>query len=126
MTKTLLCAVTLLLACVYAIPVSAQSQMQMNADAQAQLEEADAELNAAYKKVMKAFEDNEAAQADLTEAQRAWLKFVEYHMKTLFPVTEGESPRVTYGSMYPLDFAEAKRELVETRTAQLKGMLDGG
>ncbi len=124
MTKTLLCALFLLVAGVFALPARGQTQAQMNIDSKAQLDDADAALNKVYKELMAASAEDEGFCSDLKEAQRAWLKFVEYHMKTLFPLKEGESPRVVYGSIYPTSFAEAKTELIEARTAQLQAMLE--
>jgi uncharacterized protein YecT (DUF1311 family) len=102
----------------------AQTQTEMNMSAAADLKKADARLNAVYKKVLAANEDNEQFCSDLREAQRAWIKFVEFHLKTVFPLQEGEDPRVVYGSIYPMDFAGAKTELIEARTEQLQSLLD--
>ena len=100
--------------------VRAQSQAQMNADAAAELEAADEELNAIYGKLMKDNKDNGQFCSDLKEAQRAWLKFVEYHMKTAFPLEEGENPREVYGSIYPMEYANLKTQLTNERAEQLK------
>jgi hypothetical protein len=62
--------------------------------------------------------------AVLKAGERAWLKYVELHLKMLFFVKEGENPREVYGSIYPLEFAEAKMELIKARTAQLRDLLE--
>lgn len=98
----------------------AQSQAEMNRDAMERLEAADAKLNRAYQAAVKTHADDPQFLADLKEAQRAWLKYVEFHLKTVLPVKEGEDPRVVYGSMYPIDYSEAKLSLLESRIAQLK------
>lgn len=100
-----------------------QSQMAMNDEAAQDLKKADAELNRVYKKVLSQNSEDSRFCADLKEAQRAWVKFVEYHLKTVFPLKDGEDPRVVYGSIYPLDFAVAKTKLIEARTSQLKELL---
>jgi len=98
----------------------AQSQMEMNATAAADLENADRELNALYQKLLKDNQDDPQFCRDLKEAQRAWLKFVEYHLKSSFPLKQGEDPRIVYGSIYPMEHALLQAELVRQRIAQLK------
>lgn len=102
----------------------AQTQAEMNRDAAAQLEAADAKLNRAYQAVLKKYAADPELLSDLKEAQRAWLKYVEFHLKTVLPVKDGEDPRVVYGSMYPIDYSEAKIPLLESRTAQLKSLVE--
>jgi uncharacterized protein YecT (DUF1311 family) len=104
----------------WAAPVRAQSQGEMNATAAAELGTADAALNALYQKILADRAKNPGFCTDLREAQRAWLKFVDYHLKTVFPLKPGENPREVYGSMYSLDFAVMKTELIEQRVEQLK------
>lgn len=107
-----------------AMSASAQSQAEMNAEAAADLKKADARLNAVYQKLLKENADSPQFCSDLKEAQRAWLKFVDLHMKSAFPLEEGEDPRVVYGSIYPMDFALLKAQLTEERVAQLKALAD--
>lgn len=102
------------------VAVQAQSQMEMNASTLAELEKADRQLNALYGKLMKDNQDDTQYYSDLREAQRAWLKFVEFHMKVSFPLKEGEDPRVVYGSVYPADYSILKTGLIRERIAQLK------
>lgn len=102
----------------------AQTQAEMNRDAAAQLEAADAKLNRAYQAVLKKYAADPELLSDLKEAQRAWLKYVEFHLKTVLPVKDGEDPRVVYGSMYPIDYSEAKIPLLESRAAQLKSLVE--
>ena len=104
-------------------PATAQSQAEMNMEAGKRLEKADAELNKIYKQVLAQRTKEPGFTAVLKEAQRAWLKFLDHHMNVLFYVEEGENPREVYGSIYPLEFAEAKTALIEARIAQLKDLL---
>lgn len=85
-----------------------------------ELEKADKQLNAVYQRVLKQRASDPEFTAVLKEGQRAWLKHVEAHMKMLFFVKEGEDPRAVYGSIYPMEWAEAKRALIEARIEQLK------
>lgn len=104
--------------------VFAQSQAEMNADAAAGLEKADRQLNAVYQKLLKSHEDSPAFCSALKEAQRAWLRFVEFHLKSAFPLEEGEDPRVVYGSIFPMEYALLKTQLTEERVAQLRALAE--
>ena len=105
-------------------PTFAQSQNELNEQAGKGLEKADAELNNVYKQVLKQRADDPKFVAILKEGQRAWVKFIDLHLKMLFFVKEGEDPRVEYGSMYPMLFAQAKADLVTARTKQLRELLE--
>ena len=100
-----------------------QTQLEMNASAEADLAAAHAKLNSLYKKVLSTNADNQQFCSDLKEAQRAWLKYMEFHVKTLFPLKEGEDPRSMYGSMYSLDVATEQTEMIEARCKELSEML---
>lgn len=100
-----------------------QSQSEMNAEAAEAYSRADAQMNAVYKKLLAARSEEAAFCTALRNAQRAWLKFVDLHMLSVFPVEPGESPRTVYGSMYSLDFAVEKQRLVEARTRELEALL---
>ena len=102
----------------------AQTQWEMNDLACADLEKADKKLNAIYKRLISQNGDNPQARSDLKKAQQAWLKFVEFHMKTVFPLKDGENPRVLYGSIYPYEFATEKTFLFTQRIKQLEGLLN--
>ncbi|MBU6170940.1 MAG: DUF1311 domain-containing protein [Verrucomicrobia bacterium] len=101
----------------------AQTQTEMNAAAEADLAAAHAKLNSLYKKVLSTNADNQQFCSDLKEAQRAWLKYMEFHVKTLFPIKEGEDPRSMYGSMYPMDVATEQTVMIEARCKELSEML---
>jgi uncharacterized protein YecT (DUF1311 family) len=104
----------------------AQSQAEMNEEAGAELEKADARLNMIYRQILSENASDSQFCADLRGAQRAWIKFVELHMRTLFPLKEGENPRVVYGSMYPMSYASEKTRLVLQRIEQLELLREGG
>jgi uncharacterized protein YecT (DUF1311 family) len=101
----------------------AQTQIEMNATAEADLAAAHAKLNSLYKKVLSTNADNQQFCSDLKEAQRAWLKYMEFHIKTLFPLNEGEDPRSKYGSIYPMELATEQTEMIEARCKELSEML---
>src|SRR5687767_9891904 len=76
----------------------AQNQAEMNQEAGEALAAADRQLNKVYRQLVAKHEEDEKFVSELKEAQRAWLKFVEFHLKNLFPLQAGENPRVVYGS----------------------------
>jgi uncharacterized protein YecT (DUF1311 family) len=104
-------------------PTLAQSQREMNTKAGEDLGKADAELNKLYQRILQQRKGEPDFAEALKEGQRAWLKYVETHLKMLFFVKEGENPREVYGSIYPMEFAEAKATLIKTRIEQLKELL---
>jgi uncharacterized protein YecT (DUF1311 family) len=101
----------------------AQTQREMNMEAGKTLEKADAQMNKVYKQILTQRTDDPEFVAVLKEGQKTWLKFMELHLKMLFFVKEGESPREVYGSVYPTEFAEAKTSLIEARVKQLRDLL---
>jgi uncharacterized protein YecT (DUF1311 family) len=123
MTRHLLFAATALFGTLtLGSQASAQTQSEMNADAQQELKTADAKLNKIYTELLGR-EDNAAGFAALLrDAQRGWLKYVELHLASKFPVAEGENARELYGSSYPLEFAAEKTKLIEQRIEMLEEM----
>lgn len=117
-------ALTCLLVGAGSIAGPAQSQHEMNRDAERSLERADAELNRVYKLVVNKHAGEKGFVTDLKEAQRAWLRYLEFHLKTVFPLKEGENAREVYGSIHPLEFAVAKRDLIVGRTKELAALLE--
>jgi uncharacterized protein YecT (DUF1311 family) len=105
------------------VEIHAQSQLEMNAAAEADLAAAHAKLNSLYKKVLSTNADDKQFCSDLKEAQRAWLKYMEFHVKTLFPLKEGEDPRFKSGSIYPMELATEQTEMIEARCKELSEML---
>ena len=103
----------------FSVDLRAQSQAEMNLTSAADLDKADAKLNSLFKLILTKNADQKEFCADLKEAQRAWIKFVEFHMKTLYPLKEGENPRQVYGSSYPTEFAASKTILIKQRIKQL-------
>ena len=103
--------------------IHAQSQIEMNAAAEADLAAAHAKLNSLYKKVLLTNADDKQFCSDLKEAQRAWLKYMEFHVKTLFPLKEGEDPRSMYGSICPMELATAQTDMIKARCKELSEML---
>jgi len=104
--------------------VLAQSQAEMNRQAVEALELAEANMEKVYRQILKEHAGEKSFLADLKEAQKAWRRYVEFHLKTMFPLKEGEDPTFIYGSIYHLEFAGAKATMVEQRTGQLKLLIE--
>lgn len=102
--------------------IYAQSQSQLNEIALADLTEADKELNRLYKNIIKERSAEKTFILDLKEAQRAWLKYVDFHLKSIFPLDKGQNASEQYGSTYSMDFASEKAELFWQRVKQLKSL----
>lgn len=104
---------------------NAQTQIDMNQCAVRDWQIADAELNAAYKRVMAVLKANDArldpiyqgGPVALRDAQRAWITFRD---KTC----EAEGFAMRGGSAESLLVANCLRHLTEERIGHLHGMLN--
>ncbi len=103
-------------------PLHGQTQIELNQTAGSELEKADAELNKVYQDIIRLYADDKAFIKQLRIAQRAWLKFRDTHLETVFPK---ENKRLEYGSAYPLCYSYAQAELTRARTKQLRKWLFG-
>ena len=100
----------------------AQSQAEMNHETGKSLEKVDAELNKSYKLLIESRDNDPSFTAVLKKAQLIWLKYVDLHMDSVFPLAEGENPREVYGSVYPSEYALEKIKLLKQRIALLNSM----
>jgi uncharacterized protein YecT (DUF1311 family) len=105
---------------------NAMSQMEMNACAGQRFSQADAELNALYRRLIAAArasdrspdngrvpgDDRPGEEATLREAQRAWVTYRDAHCR-------GEGYAARGGSMEPMIFQECRARLTRERIAQL-------
>ena len=92
----------------------------MNACAQDELEAADAELNAVYRQIMHHRKDEPVFLQKFRAAQRLWVQLRDADLEAQFPLVDGEDPRFTYGSIYPLEYASAQTGLTRARTQYLR------
>lgn len=102
----------------------AMTQLELNQRAGSGLKTADAELNRVYREIRRQYRDQPRFLETLKLAQRAWIKFRDAELEALFPPTADGDPRISYGSIYPMCFAEAKERLTRERTAELRQWLD--
>ena len=96
------------------------SQLEMNLCAFEDLGRADAELNAAYKQILGSMKDQPVAAERLKAAQRLWVQLRDADLAAQFPLAEGQSAQLEYGSIYLLEYATAQAELTRQRTAYLR------
>ncbi len=99
-----------------------QNQVGLNQCYCNEYKKADAELNQVYQQVLSANSGELQFTEKLKAAQRAWLVFRDAQLEALYPTT-GSDPREQYGSVYPMCYCMAQRELTLQRTQQLKEML---
>lgn len=111
---------SLLLAFGSPVGLQAQSQAEMNAEALEDLRRADDKLNEVYRALLRERSAEKEFCHNLREAQRAWLKFVDFQLHCLFPLRKGEVPTQKYGSVFPLEWATAKQQLMEKRIRDLE------
>lgn len=82
---------------------------------------ADAELNRVYKKIRKVYKDDRLFLQKLKVAQRAWIKFRDGHIDSLYPVDEPGY----YGSVLGECVCNETAFLTHARVAELKVWLKG-
>jgi uncharacterized protein YecT (DUF1311 family) len=96
------------------------NQLELNQCAADELSAADADLNAVYRQIMTSLAARPGAQTSLRASQRLWIQLRDANLDALFPLEDGEEPRVMYGSMYPMSHASAKAELTRARSSWLR------
>ena len=94
----------------YSVTASGQTQGQMNQTASKAAQNADAAMNARYKKLMAVL--NPSEKAALKKAQRAWLNYRDAEAEFL-------SLRSQSGSVHPMVYAQNVAGLTRQRTKEL-------
>jgi uncharacterized protein YecT (DUF1311 family) len=98
----------------------AQTQAELNRDACATYKSADAEMNRTYKQILNEYQRDNVFIEKLKIAQRAWIKFRDAGLESLYPDTPS-----AYGSVNPMCRCIALAELTTERTKSLKRWIDG-
>jgi uncharacterized protein YecT (DUF1311 family) len=101
-------------------PSVSQTQFEMNDEAMATLKAADAGMNLVYQAILGDYKNDAAGLEKFRQEQRNWLKTVSAKIAAEYPVAKGEDPRVLYGSMYSLNVAALKTELILARIRELQ------
>jgi uncharacterized protein YecT (DUF1311 family) len=91
---------------------NAMDQQTMNACAHQSFEKADAELNAAYKKLQSRKKDDAQAGKLLIAAERAWVAFRDAECAL-------DAGDYIGGSIYPMVYSTCLERLTKARAAQL-------
>ena len=111
----------LLLATICASPFRLSAQNISN-DGVRSFAEIDVALNQSYRNLLTRNDEDPGFSDLLKEAQRAWLKYVDVHMNSVFPLMEGEDPKIVYGSNYTAEYEDEKSKLYLQRISLLDGM----
>lgn len=99
------------------------NQMEMNQCAYDNFRKADNELNRVYQELRAKQKDEKIYLKNLKTSQRAWIKFRDAELETLFSCAE-KNKAICFGSMYGLLLNAEKTELTQQRVEQLKGYLN--
>jgi len=103
-------------------PSSRLSAQETTSNGARSFAEIDAVLNRAYRELHTRNEKHPGFSDLLKEAQRGWLKYVDLHMNSVFPLIDGENPKEVYGSNYTADYEAEKSKLYLQRISLLDGM----
>jgi uncharacterized protein YecT (DUF1311 family) len=101
---------------------TAQTQFELNQCACDEYKKADADLNKVYQQLLSVNAREQEFTEKLKTAQRAWIVFRDAQLESLYPAIK--DPRAQYGSVYPMCYCLAQKELTLQRTDQLKRMLN--
>ena len=99
------------------------NQMEMNQCAYDNFRKADNELNRVYQELRAKQKDEKIYLKNLKTSQRAWIKFRDAELETLFSCAK-KNKAICFGSMYGLLLNAEKTELTQQRVEQLKGYLN--
>jgi uncharacterized protein YecT (DUF1311 family) len=113
--------------CTWAVPDDIKcndggTMLEMAACARDDFNAADAELNRAYQRLLKAGAKERTFIANLRSAQKAWIQFRDAELKSKF-ACEDQDHRHCWGSMISLDWPAYKTKLTRERTQQLDKLL---
>ena len=99
----------------------AQTHFELNQCACDEYKKADADLNRVYQQLLSVKGREQQFAERLKIAQRAWIVFRDAQLESLYSAPD---PYVQYGSVYPMCYCLAQKELTVHRTQQLKQMLN--
>lgn len=99
---------------------NALTQFEMNQCAAQEYQRADAELNRIYQQLLSINKEDRQFIANLRVAQKAWVNFRDAQMEAVYPAPD---TLAKYGSVFPMCYRLAQKELTIERTKQLKRML---
>jgi uncharacterized protein YecT (DUF1311 family) len=100
-------------------PCKGSTQHELNMCAAEEFKRADAELNQAYQRLLKAAEGDKLAITKIKWAEKTWIVYRDAYVEAMFPAEDKRK----YGSMYPMQVNSVKASLTRTQTAALKELL---
>lgn len=116
--KTKIPALLLIIFSVICGTVHAQSQSTLNTDANKQYQQADKELNAVYRQIIKEYSSKPVFIRNIKAAQRLWVKLRNADLAARFPATGG-------GSATPMCKANYLENITRDRIKYLKAWTTG-
>lgn len=117
-TKIVTMSFTVVLLCITSL---AQTQAEMNQGSCSKYKDADAEMNKMYKRILNEYKSKPIFIKKLKAAQRAWLRFRDAHLDSLYPAQNATE----YGSVYPMCRCMVLEELTNQRKEQLLKWITG-
>ena len=99
------------------------TQAEMNDCAATEAKRADAALNEAYKELLRKVKENDIATRKLVAAEKAWIVFRDAELAAEWPIAEGESPNLLYGSVHPLCYYNERATMTWERVKTLKDLM---
>lgn len=119
MVKTIATALILLHT---ALPGLAQTQMELNREVCDAYQAADESLDAAYRRILLEYQDDDVFLEKFEEAQNAWAAYRDARLAALYPE---EDKQMAYGSIFPLCRCSALLEMTEVRMQDLMKWIEG-
>jgi len=99
---------------------SAQTQAELNRCASNRAKQADADLKAAYARLLEAASDDQAAQSKFRAMEDAWLRFRDAYLDAAFPASDKQ---LSYGTMYPMEYDDLVEEITREQIGRLARVL---
>lgn len=96
-------------------------QQEMLEKAFIELKQANDTLDNMYEQILNKYKDDKEFIAKFTNAQATWLAFRNAELDAIFPAQD----KRTYGSIYPLSYAQEKTRLTIERAKQINQWITG-
>ena len=106
---------------IISVRLNAQTQNDLNTNNYKNYQEQDRALNNTYAEILKIYKDDTLFIKKLKFSERAWLKFRDSYMESIFP----QRDKSYYGSVYPMCYYSELSTITKERVEQLKQWLKG-
>lgn len=81
---------------------------------------ADSELNDVYRQLLSKAENEPGAIVKVRAAERAWIQYRDSYLEAMFPAKDKQA---SYGSEYPMSYAEVREGLTREHTRALRELI---